>query len=179
MAEVATIARPYAEAVFELADQAQALPAWSKLLANLAQAARHPDMRGCMDNPNLPAERLYGLFASLGGEELGAESQNFVRVLIENDRLALLPEISRIFETLKNEREGVIDAHVTTAFPLGDSQLADLVADLERRFKRRINPQVGVDRELIGGVRIAVGDEVIDGSVRGRLAAMAASLGRA
>lgn len=179
MAEVATIARPYAEALFGLADKAEALPAWSRLLATMAEVAAHPDVRGCIDNPNLSAERLYGLFASLCREQLDAEAQNFLRVLIGNDRLALLPQIRSLFETLKNEREGVVDADITSAFPLDDAQLAGLVADLERRFKRRIKPHVSVDQELIGGVHIAIGDEVIDGSVRGKLAAMASGLNRA
>ena len=99
-----------------------------------------------------------------------------MRVLIANDRLALLPEIRAMFEVLKNEREGVVDADIASAFPLDDAQLAGLVADLEKRFKRKINPHVSVDPELIGGVRVAVGDEVIDGSVRGKLAALAAGL---
>jgi len=179
MAEVATIARPYAEAVFGLADKAGALPTWSRLLATMADVAAHPEVQACIGNPNLTAERLYALFVSLCQDELGADAQNFVRVLIENDRLALLPEIRSMFEALKNEREGVVDADITSAFPLDAAQLAGLVVDLEQRFKRRINPHVHVDRELIGGVRIAVGDEVIDGSVRGKLAAMASGLSKA
>ncbi len=179
MAEVATIVRPYAEAVFVLADKAGALPAWSKLLATLAEVVTHPDLRACIDNPNLAGEQLYGLFVSLLREELSVDAQNFIRVLIDNDRLALLPEISRLFEALKNKREGVVNANITSAFPLDDAQLAGLVVGLERRFKRRVNPHVNVDRELIGGVRIAIGDEVIDGSVRGKLGAMASGLNRA
>ncbi|MGB7543277.1 MAG: F0F1 ATP synthase subunit delta [Burkholderiales bacterium] len=176
MAETATIARPYAEAVFGLADKAGALPAWSKTLARMAQVAAHAEVQACIGNPNLGADRLYGLFVSLCGDELPLEVQNFVRVLIANDRLALLPEIDVLYEELKNEREGVVEAQIQTAFPLDDAHLAGLVADLERRFKRKVQPQVSVDRELIGGVRIVVGDEVIDGSVRGKLADMAAAL---
>ncbi len=176
MAEVATLARPYAEAVFELVDKAATLPAWSRLLATMAEVATHPDVQARINDPNLTAEQLYGLFVSLCPEELGQDAQNFLRVLIGNDRLALLPQISRQFEALKNAREGVVDADIISAFPLGDPQLAGLVTDLERRFKRKINPHVSVDRELIGGARIAVGDEVIDGSVRGKLAAMASGL---
>ena len=176
MAESATIARPYAEAIFGLADKTNALPAWSRLLATMAEVAAHPEVLALIGNPNLTADRLYGLFVSLCGGEIGSDAQNFVRILIGNDRLALLPEIRTMFEALKNEREGVIDAVVTSAFPLDAAQIAGLVADLERRFKRRINPKVNVDPELIGGVHIAVGDEVIDGTVRGKLAAMASDL---
>ena len=99
-----------------------------------------------------------------------------VRVLIENGRLTLAPEIRDIFLELKNEREGVVDAVIASAFPLDAAQTAALTADLERRFKRKMKLQVTVDKELIGGVRVQVGDEVIDSSVRGQLAAMASAL---
>ena len=175
MAEIATLARPYAEAVFRLADGDGRLAAWSGTLARMAQVAAHPDMQACIGNPSLGSEQLYGLFASLSGE-LDAEAQSFLRVLIANDRLALLPEIDAMFEVLKNGREGVVDAQIATAFEFQGGQLASLVADLEKRFKRKINPQVTVDKNLIGGVRVVVGDEVIDGSVRGKLNAMQTGL---
>lgn len=176
MAENITIARPYAEAVFQVADAGNDLGTWAEALATMARVAADPEMRAAIGNPNITADRLYGLFASLCGDVLTTEAQNFLRVLIANGRLALLPEIREIYEELKNQREGVVDAYIGTAFPLGDAQLASLVADLEQRFKRKINPQVDVDVELIGGARVQVGDEVIDGSIRGKLGAMAAAL---
>jgi F-type H+-transporting ATPase subunit delta len=176
MAEVVTLARPYAEAVFRLADDGGALAAWSDTLAAMAGVAGHPEVRECIGNPGLSAEQLYGLFVSLLRGEIGKEAQNLVRVLITNDRLALLPQIRELFEDLKHEREGVLDANISTAFALDDAQLNDLVASLEAKFKRRINAQINVDKELIGGVKVVIGDEVIDGSVRGRLATMAAAL---
>ncbi len=176
MAENITLARPYAEAVFQIADAGNNRGKWSAALATMAGVAADPEMRAAIGNPNITADRLYGLFASLCGDVLTTEAQNFVRVLVTNGRLALLPEIREIYEDLKNEREGVADAHIGTAFPLDDIQLASLVADLEQRFKRKINPRVDVDEELIGGVRVQVGDEVIDGSIRGKLGAMAAAL---
>ena len=176
MAETITIARPYAEAVFGLADAAGTLENWSQMLARAADIARNPDMLETMGNPRLTADQLCGLFASLVGEALFAESQNFIRVLIENRRLPLLPEIREIFEALKNEREGVVEANIVSAFPLDAASLDGLVADLQKRFGRSIQPSVSVDPELIGGVCVQVGDEVIDGSVRGKLSAMVAAL---
>jgi F-type H+-transporting ATPase subunit delta len=175
MAENLTIARPYAEAVFAQADGSRALDRWSRALAVMAAVAADPDMRKAIGNPNLTGDQVYGLFAGACGD-LSVEAQNFVRVLIENGRLALLPEIREIYEELKNVREGVVDAVIRSAYPLDSGQVAALVADLERRFKRKVEPRVEVDAGLIGGVRVQVGDEVIDGSVRGRLAAMAAAL---
>lgn len=175
MAEIATLARPYAEAVFRLAADSGKLAAWSGTLARMAQVAAHPDMRACIGDPNLGADRLYGLFSSLSGD-LDAEAQSLLHLLIANDRLLLLPEIDTMFEALKNEREGVIDAQIATAFEFQDGQLASLVTDLEKRFGCKINPLVTVDKNLIGGVRVVVGDEVIDGSVRAKLTAMQTGL---
>lgn len=176
MAETITIARPYAEAVFQLADKAGELAKWSDTLARMAGIAANPDMLQAMGNPRLGTDQLYGIFASLVGDAMFAQSQNLVRVLIENRRLSLVPEIRDHFEDLKNEREGVVEAQITSAFPLEGASLATLVADLEKRFKRRIQPIVTVDPGLIGGVCVQVGDEVIDGSVRGKLAAMVVAL---
>jgi F-type H+-transporting ATPase subunit delta len=176
MAETVTLARPYAEAAFVFADAGGALGKWAQALEVMASITAHPEMQGAIGNPGLTDRQLYGLFASLCGDVLTAEMQNFVRVLIENGRLTLAPEIRDIFLELKNAREGVVDAVVESAFPLDAAQTAALTADLERRFKRKVKPQVAVNRELIGGVRVRVGDEVIDSSVRGQLAAMAAAL---
>lgn len=176
MAENVTIARPYAEAAFAIADADGTLPAWAQALDVLAPVARHPEVRSAIGNPRLSDEQLYGLIASLTGGEMSADVQKFVRVLIENGRLALLPEIRELFQELKNERDGMVHAFVSTAFELSDAQTAELVADLERRFKRKVNPVVTVSKDLIGGVRVTIGDEVIESSVRGQLAAMAVAL---
>lgn len=175
MAENVTIARPYAEAIFALADADGALGRWSQTLAVMAAVAANPELRAASGNPNLSADQVYGLFAGACGD-LASEAQNLVRILIENGRLATLPEILEVYEELKNAREGVVEALITSAYPLDSGQLSALVADLGRRFKRKIKPQVIVDATLIGGVRMQVGDEVIDGSVRGKLAAMAVAL---
>ncbi len=176
MAEIATLARPYAEAVFRLADAGGGLGEWSGMLGTLALAASNPDMQACLSKYDLDEAQLQSLFMSLAPGGLAGEAKNFVQLLIENGRLTLLPEIFSQFEALKNEREGVVDAHITTAYALDAAQLAGLVTGLEARFKRKINPQVSIDRDLIGGARVVVGDEVIDGSVRGKLAAMGTGL---
>jgi F-type H+-transporting ATPase subunit delta len=175
MAEKATIARPYAEAIFALADTGGALGRWSQTLAVMAAVAANPELRAASGDPNLSADQVYGLFAGACGD-LATEAQNLVRVLIENGRLATLPEIRDIYEELKNAREGVVEVLITSAYPLDSGQLSALVAGLEQRFKRKVRPQVKVDAALIGGVRMQVGDEVIDGSVRGKLAVMAVAL---
>jgi len=176
MAENLTIARPYADAVFTSADAGGKLQAWSQALRRLAMIVSDPNMHNAIGDPKVGPEQLYGLVAAGTGDTLDAEAQNFVRVLIDNDRLSVLPEIATLFDLLKDEREGVIEAQIQSAFPVDDASLAQLVGDLERRFKRKVRPQVTVDAALIGGALITVGDEVIDGTVRGRLASMASAL---
>jgi F-type H+-transporting ATPase subunit delta len=178
MAEIATLARPYAEAVFKLADEQSRLGDWSGWLRTMAEVAGNADMQACIGNPQVSAGQLYELFLAACRAELPVEAKNFSQVLIRNRRLELLPEIRAQFEALKLEREGVVDAEIESAFPLDEAQVATLVADLERKFKRKVSPRVRVDRELIGGVRVTVGDEVIDGSVRSKLAAMATAIAK-
>lgn len=175
MAENVTIARPYADAAFALARGANALGPWSEALARLAALAADPTLRECINDPKLSTDKLLRLVFDVAGN-LTAEQQNFVRVLAENERLQVLPEIRDLFVAHKNEHEGVLEANITSAFPLDDAALTKLKADLEQRFKAKLNIQVSIDPALIGGVRIAVGDEVIDASVRGKLANMAAAL---
>ncbi len=175
MAENVTIARPYADAAFELARGAGALGPWSDALDRLASVAADSNMRACINDPKLSADQLVKLVLDVAGT-LTADQQNFVRVLVDNERLQVLPEIRDLFVALKNEHEGVLEADIASAFPLDDATLASLKSDLEARFKAKLNVQVHIDPALIGGVRIAVGDEVIDASVRGKLANMAAAL---
>lgn len=176
MAENVTIARPYAEAAFGLARGADALAPWSEALDRLAAIVADPAVRACISDPKLSPAQLYQLVVDVAGAALNQEQQNFVQVLVENDRLQVLPEIRELFDEKKNGFEGVKEAHITSAFPLDEASLNSLKKDLEGRFKAKIDLTVQVDPELIGGVRIAVGDEVIDASVRGKLANMAAAL---
>jgi F-type H+-transporting ATPase subunit delta len=177
MAELATIARPYAEAAFEVADREGKLAAWSEALARLAKVAADPEVLRLVGDPLATPDAVYGVIAGAAGD-LPVGVQNLLRVLIENGRVAVLPQARELFDALKNEREGIVDAGIESAFPLDAAQTAELVTGLEARFKRKVRPHVSVDKELIGGVRVAVGDEVIDGSVRGQLAAMATALAK-
>ncbi len=177
MAELATVARPYAEAVFKLADAGGSLGQWSTELGELASLAAAPQVQTLINDPTLTPEQVYGVLAA-GVPNLSSEAQNFLRVVIENGRVATLPEVRDLFEALKNEREGVEDATIESAYALEDAQVQPIVTELEARFKRKIRASVTVNRDLIGGVRITVGDEVIDASVRGKLAAMSTELGK-
>ena len=176
MAEPSTVARPYAEAAFRLADEASALGKWAEMLAALAQVADDERVRRTIADPNLSDAKVAGLFISILSGKLNGEAENFVRVLTQNGRLGLLPEIRQQFEALKNEREGVLEAEVQSAFELSDAQLKDLVQRLEKRTGRKVHPHVSVDKELIGGVKIVLGDKVIDGSARAQLGALETAL---
>lgn len=176
MAENVTIARPYADAAYKLASGAGALGPWSEALERLAVIVTDSSVRECINDPKLNSDQVYELIVGVAGDALSAEQKNFVRVLVDNERLQVLPEIRDLFVELKNEHEGVCEAQIASAFPLDDATLKTLVADLEEKFKSKLVVSVSVDPELIGGVRIAVGDEVIDASVRGKLANMAVAL---
>jgi F-type H+-transporting ATPase subunit delta len=175
MAENVTVARPYAEAAFELAKSGGALAAWQGALERMAAAAADARMLECIADPRVSPAALTELFLGVAGD-LNADQRNFTSVLIDNRRLDVLPEISTLFGELKNAQEGMREAVVSSAFPLDDKQLANLAADLERKFGCKVKASVVLAPELIGGVRIALGDQVIDASVRGKLNAMAVSL---
>lgn len=176
MAETATIARPYAEAVFALADGAGKLAEWSSMLANLSAVAADDRIRTAITDPNLSPAKVAGLFIGILAGQLTGEAENFVRVLADNRRLEVLAEILAQYEALRNERENVVDADIYTAFELGDAQVAELVSGLERKTGRRVKAHVVMDKELIGGVKIVVGDRVIDASARAQLAALESAL---
>jgi len=176
MAEPTTIARPYAEAAFELARASNALPVWSSMLRYASAVVADPAMEQALDNPKLTAADKESLVLSVCGDKLNAEGRRFVRVLVEAERVAFLPHIAELFDARKNDAEGVATARIDSAFPLTDEQVAELKTALEKRFGKKIEPSVNVDPELVGGARITVGDTVIDASVRAQLQAMAHQL---
>lgn len=177
MAEIATIARPYAEAVFRVAkSEAASLGAWAILLDEMAGVLQHSEVKALVKNPKVSATTIAEIILSLLQSPAGQQVKNFVHTLASNHRLLLLPEIVAQFHVLKNAQEGAADAHISSAFALNDGQIADLAAVLERRFGRKLNPHVTVDPALIGGVRVVVGDEVLDTSIRAKLHQMQTAL---
>jgi F-type H+-transporting ATPase subunit delta len=176
MVEPTTIARPYAEAVFRLAGDAGRFAEWSSMLAELAAVTQDARIEAVIGDPRVPHGKLAGLILSILSGRLSGEAENFVRVLAENHRLAVLPEIRAQYDALRNAREGVLEADIYTAFELAPDQLAELVARLEKKTGRKVKARTHVDRELIGGVKMMIGDKVIDGSARAQLAALEAAL---
>lgn len=175
MAELATIARPYAEALFRATDPELA-PSLVAPLQQLAQVASEPRLREFADNPKVSARQVRELILGVLPAPLPAALQNLLQVVIENGRLAALGEIATQYQALVDARAGVSQAIVYSAFEISADQLADITAALERRFGRRLDTRVVIDPELIGGVRVVVGDEVLDTSVRARLERMRTAL---
>lgn len=176
MSELSTLARPYAEAVFRMALGENNLAGWSSRLQSLALIVLDAQAARLIADPAVAADRVADLIVEVAGSDLGECGGNFVKVLAENDRLSLLPEIGAQFEALKANAEGTLEATITSAQELTQAQLDELVAGLKTRFNRAVNVQVAVDPELIGGAVIAIGDQVIDGSVKGRLQRMSFAL---
>jgi len=176
MAENVTLARPYAEAVFALAREQGTLDVWASALTHLSAVATDAQLLDCIGNPAATSSQLVQLLQQTAEIGAGTAQANFLQVLVEADRAQFLPEINTLFTQLKNAHEGVLDAVVASAFPIDDTALARLTADIEAHFKSKVRITLRIDPELIGGVRIAVGDEVIDASVRGKLATLAAAL---
>ena len=176
MAELVTIARPYAEAAFKIALESHAVQQWSDMLALIESVVTHEEVTARIGDPNVEEQALEGLILGTLGERLDGQGRNLVQVLVRNGRLELVSHIRTLYEDLKREHEGVLEAKIISALPIADEQVRPLVGALEKKYGRKVSTQVEVDPELIGGVRIVVGDKVIDATVRGRLDAMAAAL---
>jgi F-type H+-transporting ATPase subunit delta len=176
MAELATIGRPYAEALFKAGGDGAAL---KDQMAALSQLASSPELRQFADNPKVQPGQVFDLISGVAqgkGVNLDAKTANLLRAVIENGRLSALPEIASQYTALVNSSSGVSDAVVQSAFPIDASQLGEVVASLEKRFNRKLNATVEVTPELIGGIRVIVGDEVLDTSVKARLEQMKMAL---
>jgi F-type H+-transporting ATPase subunit delta len=176
MAELSTIARPYAEALFQAAKARGELDAWLAPLDELGTLMRHPQVTQVVADPKLGAEAVVNLLVGMLRAPLPAEGKNLLVALLDNDRLATLPEVAKQYRALKNAAEGVADCVIESAFPMADGEAASLVQALSKKFALKLKPTVHVDPSLIGGVRVTVGDHVLDTSVKTRLAQMQAAL---
>ncbi|MFE8070395.1 F0F1 ATP synthase subunit delta [Marinobacteraceae bacterium S3BR75-40.1] len=177
MAELTTLARPYAKAAFESAVKDDQLAEWSATLAFLAQATQDEDLVQVLDNPNLTGEQKADVVIDVCEGKLSDQGRNFIKILAENKRLTLLPEIAELFELYKHEKEGAVDVTIASPFEVTSEQQDKLAQALSRKLDRNINVTTEVDQSLIGGVVIRAGDTVIDASVRGKLAKLAEAIG--
>src|SRR3954463_13494743 len=174
MAEIATIARPYAEALFESSQND--LEGASQWLDALAAVAGNAQLLQFADNPKGGKQQVFDVLMDVARVQLPAAGQNFLRTVIDNRRLAALPEVARQFREMKNARSGASDAVVYSAFPIAAEQLGGVAQVLEKRFVRKLNVTVLEDASLIVGIRVVVGDEVLDTSVKARLEQMKVAL---
>jgi F-type H+-transporting ATPase subunit delta len=176
MAELSTLARPYAKAAFEYAAQAGELQSWSDSLATAGSVAQQPNVVKLLSSPSVTAQQQATALIEICGDALDERGQNFLTVLSENHRLQLLPEISLQFDVLKANREKAVDVELVAAHELDAEQQQKLSDALSAKLERKVNMQVSLDKNLLGGAVIRAGDLVIDGSIRGRLAKLAESL---
>jgi F-type H+-transporting ATPase subunit delta len=179
MAELATIARPYAEALLKASANGDAAALAGEIRA-LADVAANPQLRQFADSPKIEPKQVFDLLTGVArtpsGAPLSEAAKNLLHAVIDNGRLAVLPEIARQFRALVDARTGVSQATIESAFPIDDAQVAEVKAAVERRFGKKLQTRVVVVPELIGGVRVVVGDEVLDTSIRARLEQMKAAL---
>ena len=176
MAELSTLARPYAKAAFEFAADAGDLQGWSQSLSTAGAIAQQPMVVKLLSSPSLTAQQQAAAVIDICGDALNVTGQNFVAILSENRRLQLLPQISFQFEIMKANREKAVDVEVIAAQELDVQQQQQLSDALGAKLERKINMQVSLDKSLLGGAVIRAGDTVIDGSIRGRLTKLAESL---
>jgi len=178
MAELVTVARPYAEAAFRVAVEGKALARWSDMLQLATAIARDPLMQSTLANPKVTLAQKKTLFFAVAGDGFDEAAKSLVALLLENGRAVLLPSVAELFEKLKNDEERVLIAHITSAQALSESQRAEIVGSLERQYGKKIEADVSVDPALLGGARVQVGDQVIHASVRDALAQLATALTR-
>ena len=178
MAELATIARPYADALFKAATAGAGVDLGSTAawMDELAAIAANPQLRQLAHNPKVTADQVFAVFTGVAHSALPDMAQNFLRTVIDNGRIDALPEVAAQFRALVNRRNGSSDAVVYSAFPMDSAALSEVGAALEKRFGRKLNLAVQLDESLIGGIRVVVGDEVLDTSVKARLEQMKAAL---
>jgi len=176
MSELNTVARPYAQAAFDLAREADSLAKWSEMLGFASVVSADDAMCEAIDSPSLSVSEQADLFIQVCDDKLDDEGRNFVKLLAENRRLTLFPEIAALYEDLRADAEGTLEAIVTSAKPISDEQQQEMASALKARFNREVVLQVEVDESIVGGAIIRAGDTVIDGSVRSKLEKFAHAL---
>ena len=176
MAEISTIARPYAVAAFKLGKESKSLAKWSEMLGLAAAVASDAKMRAYIENPKVLSSDLQDAFLKVCGNQLNEGGQNLIKVLVEYGRLSILPAITGAFEELKAQNEGVLEAQIIAASKLSAAETKDLVKRLEEKFGKKVEATVSIDAEIIGGIKIIVGDTVIDASVKNQLQNLAYTL---
>lgn len=176
MAEISTIARPYAVAAFKLAKEQNALAKWSEMLGLASAVVNDAQMNAYIQDPKVVSSDLEAAFLKVTGDKLNENGQNLIKVLVEYGRLSILPAITSAFEELKALDEGTLEAQIIAAAKPSAAETKDLVKRLEAKFGKKIEASVSVDPEIIGGIKIIVGDTVIDASVKGQLQNLAYTL---
>lgn len=176
MSELATLARPYATAAFKRAKESDALTNWSESLSFLSSVISAKEMADVVNNPKVGKDRLAALLLDIGQGQLALEAQNFLKLLVQNSRLDLLPQIAVQFEQFKADHEGYVDTEVASAFAMSQEEQKKLAATLEKMLDKKVRIHVTVDQSLIGGILVRAGDRVIDGSIKGQLQHLQKSL---
>jgi F-type H+-transporting ATPase subunit delta len=176
MAEISTIARPYAVAAYNLAKEKNALASWSDMLGLMSAVATNDDMHAYINDPKVIDSDLEATFLKVCGDKLNEHGQNLVKVLVEYNRMTIITAIASAYEALKAQDEGVLEAQVISATKLSSKESGDLVKKLEAKFSKKIEATFSEDKEILGGVKIIVGDTVIDASIKSQLQSLAYTL---
>ena len=176
MTELATLARPYAEAAFKRAKESGDTGTWADALQFLSAVIQDADMAVIVNNPKVSSDRLLQLLLDIGQDQIGDEVKNLLKLLVQNGKLKLLPNISALYEEYKANDEGYVNVDLCSAYALTKAEQNKYVAMLEKYLNKKVNATVSVDKSLIGGIRAKAGDKVIDGSVSGQLHQLAKRL---
>lgn len=176
MAEISTIARPYAQAIFDLAKEQKRLNDWSGILKLLAQLVEDEHVKTIVQDAKINDSEKEAMILKICKGNLSAEGENLVKLLVENKRLLVIPFISESFETFKADEEGTLVANIVVAAKISKEETNEIVKKLEKKFSKKIEANIEIDKEILGGSVITVGDTVIDASVKGQLESLAFSM---
>lgn len=176
MSELSTLARPYAAAVFKRASESGTAEQWSQMLGFIAEVVKDKDISAIIENPKVSQERLIQLLLDICQGQFNSEAENFLKLLVQNDRLTLAPQISKLYEAHKAEAEGYVDVDVATAYAFTKEEQKKFTSALEKTLAKKVRISASVDKSLIGGFLAKAGDRVIDGSIKGRLQQMQKTL---